>query len=378
MRDYRYVKVPRAAGVKWPWDEEWTPIPSWELERDRVPRIPEDYLDVVAFLYPSRAAAEEGRRGGATGFLVTHPGDGASLSTHYYVVTCKHCLCDGLTIRMTRRSPTDTRATGLEFKETIADDWIKHPNGYDVAVYHIKDKWFSDKNISALGAGTVSPFWMFALQNIGPGHEIYLGTRFQGLDHPRVNLPILQSGIVASMPLNPVKDFVNEPFILIETHSRLGYSGAPVFAYLTEEDRDLLPPSPGERIIQLQRPILFPLGVFSRHIWSYEEVLDKASREKGRPLPDHWAPTPSALGAVIPAWEILEILQGDEAMKQRKQAEEAWAEEADKDQPGAYEAQPAFAEPPPETIAATETLMSKLLQVPKDEADEVHRAHGQS
>jgi hypothetical protein len=167
---------------------------------------------------------------------------------------------------------------------------------------------------------------------------------------------------------------VEEPHLLIETHSRIGYSGAPVFAYLSPADQDLTVKFGFQPFLKFDGPLLFPLGVFSRHVNTYGQVRDAPS-DNGSPVPGHFAPTPSALGVVIPGWEIFETLSTEDAMTKRKAVEAKWAEEAEGDQPLPTEATPAYAEPAEETLAATEVMMKRLLGVPKDEADEVHRGH---
>jgi uncharacterized cupin superfamily protein len=215
--------------------------------------------------------------------------------------------------------------------------------------------------------GAAAPFWMFGINDIGPGHDLYLATRFVGLDSPDFNLPIVQSGTVASLPLLRIPNQFEEPCFLIETHSRLGYSGAPVFAYLSPED-DQLSPKPIVALGAVTAPNLFLLGVFSQHISTFEQVVDKPSRE-GKPVFGRWVRTPSALGAVVPAWEILEILQGDVAMARRKEVEQTWAEEG-AEEPPSIETEPAYSEPDPSSIEATQELLGKLLQVPKDETED--------
>lgn len=295
-----------------------------------MPRIPEAYLDVVAFLYRSKEAAEKGRGNGAgEAFLMAYPGDQGSMATHFYIVTNLHCVHDGLAIRMTKRHPTNPSVVGTEIMVTDKDDWIPHPEGYDVAVHHITDKHFSDRNIAALG--TMSgpmPFWMFATHNIGPGHDVYLLSRLQGLDAPEWNIPIVQSGAVAALPMNPLPGFFDEPFFLIETHSRVGYSGAPVFAYVSADDEQLTKGPIGSPAIMQELPALFLIGVFSQHAATYAAVVDQPDRD-GKAIPGYFAQTPSALGVVVPAWEILDILQSDEAMRRRRTVEQQWGEEGE-------------------------------------------------
>ena len=362
MKGYRWVWSERPGSIKAP-GGEWVYCPTRQLELDLMPRLPEDYLDTVAFLYPSEDAAKEGAPGGATGFLVAHPGDGASMALHPYVVTNKHCLRDGLTIRVTTRSSGSTEP-GVRTIVTKECDWIKHPDGYDVAVYHIQERGFGfgDPSVAMFGVGAVAPFWMFGQHNIGPGHDVYVGARVIGIDSPHWNIPVLVSGIVSTLPLYGVPKLFEEPAFLVEMRGRVGYSGAPVFARITPEDSKYV-----SGVAKTE--LLFLVGVFSHHIPTFEPVIDKASSEGQKT--GHFVRVPSALGIVVPAWEIHDILTGEKAMAKRKEVEQRWNEEGNEEVPSA-EAEEAYAE---STLGPTADLLENLFGVPKDEADEVHKGH---
>jgi hypothetical protein len=81
------------------------------------------------------------------------------------------------------------------------------------------------------------------------------------------------------------------------------------------------------------------------------------------------------VAGVVPSWAIVDLIYGEEAMKKSKQAEERRRKE------GLAAAQ---AMGPTEAVTdeegqtefdQTANFMGKLLGVPKDEADRVHRGH---
>jgi hypothetical protein len=105
-------------------------IPYSFVERS-VPRIPDNALYSVVYLYPSEAAAEDGEQIGGTGFLiiVPIPYNQPSITYLHCVVTNAHVIDGGSMV--VRLNTTDGAKT------TIALDgaeWFRHPDGDDIAV----------------------------------------------------------------------------------------------------------------------------------------------------------------------------------------------------------------------------------------------------
>src|SRR5437879_3529717 len=69
-------------------------VKSW---RQRVPRVPEDLIRSIVYIYPTEDAARANKPFGGTGFLVGMPGVteedwNASGSWTYYIVTAAHVV----------------------------------------------------------------------------------------------------------------------------------------------------------------------------------------------------------------------------------------------------------------------------------------------
>jgi hypothetical protein len=95
-----------------------------------MPRIREEFLDCVIYLYPDRSAAEAGEKIGGTGFLVGVQSKGLPQNFWFlYAVTNKHVINGGATtIRFT------TRDNKTDVLETDERSWVHHPSGDDLSV----------------------------------------------------------------------------------------------------------------------------------------------------------------------------------------------------------------------------------------------------
>lgn len=97
-----------------------------------VPRIPDEYLDCVIYLYPTEVDAEDGGRAGGSGFLVGVPTEGLRQNFWIlYAVSNKHVIEKSRVVRM---NTADGRKTIVP---SARADWIVHPDGDDVAAFQI-------------------------------------------------------------------------------------------------------------------------------------------------------------------------------------------------------------------------------------------------
>ena len=74
---------------------------------------------------------------------------------------------------------------------------------------------------------------------------------------------------------------------------------------------------------------------------------------------------------VAPAWKLQDFLDRPEVVQMRQQREREWAESARREPVAVLDA----AADQPDSPDATADLMGRLVRVPKEEADEVHRGH---
>ena len=111
-----------------------------------MPRVPDGYLESVVYLYRSVLDANQGEQQGGSGCLVYVPSVIYPNSGYTYVVTNSHVLREGgcLTVRLNGK---DARPV---VHETTVNDWIHHPDGDDVDVYHISGVSVKQAQMSAV------------------------------------------------------------------------------------------------------------------------------------------------------------------------------------------------------------------------------------
>jgi hypothetical protein len=155
-----------------------------------MPRILEDYLECVIYLYSSYEAAENGERIGGTGFLVAIPSTAEGV--HLYAVTNSHVIREGISpvIRI------NARQGDTEILDLIASNWTHHPDGDDLAVCPVD---FSLEKL-AFGAilinNTAITKENFDELFIGPGSDVFMCGRF--VNHEGKQPAILSLAIILS------------------------------------------------------------------------------------------------------------------------------------------------------------------------------------
>ena len=99
-----------------------------------MPRIPDEVLKSVFYLYPTAEAAEKGESRGGCGFLV----DVRSTTTgqsHRYVVSNIHVVFNGCTFLRLNKSDGKTEVFDIPIPA-----WWSHDNGDDVAVAQFRHR----------------------------------------------------------------------------------------------------------------------------------------------------------------------------------------------------------------------------------------------
>ncbi|HEX8069662.1 MAG TPA: hypothetical protein VF546_06910 [Pyrinomonadaceae bacterium] len=308
-----------------------------------MPQIPQHFLDCSIYLYESKDSAEDGEHFGGSGCLVSVQSDPiydpASFKAgryhkialvcppHIYAVTNKHVIEQGYTV--IRLNTVDGNIDVLELE---GDDWIKHPNGDDLAVAPIdlpphKHAHYAIPSVLFLRRDSV-------YSDIGAGDDTFMIGRFVSHAGKQRNTPSLRFGSIAMLPFEKIKledGYMQEAF-LVETRSISGYSGSPVFVYKPAKEITYVPdPSPyipvsggtsREAITDLVGyPML--LGIDCGHVPSYKKVLDAG----GSPL-QHGLKVESNTGmaTVIPAWRLAELLNTEELVMQRNQKDKEYEE----------------------------------------------------
>jgi hypothetical protein len=241
-----------------------------------VPRIPDEYLDCVIYLYPSEVDADNGERAGGSGFLVGVPTQGLRQNGWFmYAVSNKHVIQNATTLRL---NTCDGKKTIMP---TVRSSWLTHPDGDDLAVcplsFDSRDYKFNHvPRATFLSKDVIKNF------NIGPGDDVFMVGRFINHEGRQLNLPTVRFGNIAQMPWETIKQddgFEQESF-LVEVRSIGGYSGSPIFAFIpvASERPGLKDWGKPENILRAHGPWL--LGID----WGYINNWGPVCRENGEPV----------------------------------------------------------------------------------------------
>ena len=280
-----------------------------------MPRISDEYLECVVYLYPSIVDAEQGARIGGSGFVVsvlarTFPG------AFTYVVTNHHIIENGhTTIRFNLK---DGSSDVLETEENV---WISHPSGDDLAVLPVqrgnKDAaWKHFPSTSFLTKETLERL------SIGIGDDVFTVGRFVAHDGRQRNLPTARFGNIAQMPWEPIHDkrftrtFQQESF-LIESRLIGGFSGSPVFVW-----RQPGSALPGQSLLEAYPLRIGPflLGVTWGQMNDWWPVCDSNGQPLGNGLQVRGN---SGIMPVVPAWKLQELLNVPLLQQDRELREKA-------------------------------------------------------
>ena len=286
-----------------------------------MPRIHDEVLDSVFYVYGSRAEAEAGAAAGGTGFLVSIA-SAVEGHKHVYAVTNEH-----VAIRPSKENAAhlpvlrlNTRGGGLDFLDMPTELWTPHPDGDDVCVapvelalehkYHTIDSGhFIDKD-------DVEKY------NIGPGDDIFMVGRFVNHEGIQKNSPSVRFGNIAMAPGEPIRrpdGFMQESFA-VEMRSLAGYSGSSVFIYW-----DYFSQGFGREAFGMTQ-LFGLLGIDWGHIQSAKLlVLDGLDKKHPDGL---YVRGNTAMSGVVPAWKLAELLQLDRFAAARAERDRQLAADA--------------------------------------------------
>lgn len=314
-----------------------------------MPRIPNEILDAVIFLYRSSEAAQMGDDEGGSGFLLSVPSAQTGWS-HVYGVTALHVIANGASV--VRTSSNDVIAKD-------SSSWIRHPDGLDVAVCSL-GMTYGDM-VPTIPIGLILTESVIEEWDLGPGNETFFVGRFRSHQGTERNLPSARFGNISMMPGEPVMHPLlgPQPSFLVEGRSLSGYSGSPVFVYRPygtyggdtwHIGSPLDPDAP--RYMRL-------LGVDWGHVkgWEPQLEIDIAPKEVEN----------AGMVAAIPAWELLEIFEEKEIIAMRD-AEEQELEEKLRESNVTLDSAPNE-----EEFGRFRKLAGGLLSVPKKELSQERR-----
>jgi hypothetical protein len=271
-----------------------------------MPRVPDQLLRSVVFLYLNEDSARKGEGAGGTGFFIhvrsKHSGQGVQ-----YGVTNDHIAGAStggrnLVIRGNTRD-------GFDVLTIPREAWIGHPDSDDVALapVEIPDHW----STTAIDWAALCPTpARFTELNVGIGDDVVMIGRFIGHEGRESNQPIARFGNIALMPGERVQDGrgLRVEAYLTEMRSLPGFSGSPVFVYI----------GPGsyrgnERMMPFYSETIGIIGVDTGHKQTASAIYNTATNQR---IAEPWEVRQnSGIAIVAPYWKITDILnmeQGDE------------------------------------------------------------------
>ncbi len=274
-----------------------------------VPRISDDILDSVVYLYPSVTDAEAGEKAGGTGFLVGVPSGVHEGVTYQYAVTNSHVIREG-------NSPVirlNTQDGATDVLKLSKDDWVDHQYGDDLAVCPLEfsldthkfsllttDEWFLTKE-------------EMEKYDIGPGDDVFMVGRFIQHEGRQRNTPVVRFGNISMMPWEPVTNMrgIKQESFLVEMRSLSGFSGSPVFVHIPP-----LALRPGKESLEVTS-YFWLLGVDWGNFSIDEEVRE--GRGSKDPVKEGWVVRSSSGQAlVVPTWRLQELLNREELAMARE------------------------------------------------------------
>ncbi|MBI4183525.1 MAG: trypsin-like peptidase domain-containing protein [Proteobacteria bacterium] len=277
-----------------------------------MPRIPDDWINCVFYLYPSGPAAERGEAQGGTGFFVGVPYDRCPDHSAIYAVTNRHVIDDGSPV--IRINTADGKYD--IFEHLTARHWVPHPGGDDLALAQVALDERAHKYKFVCPEGFLSDS-LIAKFDIGPGDDVVIIGRFAYAEGRTRNLPSVRFGNIAQMAIEPRRTrrqsgYFDQETFLVEAKSIPGYSGSPVFVYIPPFS--VRPKKKTTRDPSQYGPWL--LGVDWCHINTYEPVID----QHGQELPFKVRANSGMMG-VIPAWRLIDLINMDEFREARAMEE---------------------------------------------------------
>lgn len=270
------------------------------LDWEPMPRIPDDVLECVVYLYPSIAAANAGEKLGGSGFVVRVDQEGADF---YYIVTNKHVIDAGsTTVRF------NTKANIHEAFDWDERNWIRSAEA-DLAIFPFPDPP-RDLKVRSIITGQFLRDETVKALDIGMGDDVFFAGRFVNAEGSDRNRPSLRFGNIAQTDTLMID---GEESYVVEARSIPGYSGSPVFVYtLAGLPRKLFDENT-EKAIKTRSYGPFLLGVDWCHINDYVDARD----QQGNMLPFKIRSNSGMMG-VVPVAKLSDLLYRQDMVDMRR------------------------------------------------------------
>ena len=210
----------------------------WDAVRRFMPRIRHALPEAVFYLF--RLNPKETDKDGkplidgpwGTGFVVMRGSRHPSGKPHVYGITNWHVAMD-LGASIIRVNTNDGKS---RFIDLDPSDWIKAKDGDDLCAVDISEKidLATDQLIGLYEDMFITPL-VVERHNIGLGEDTFMCGLFASHHGGERNVPMARFGNIAMMaskdaPIE-LETQAMRPCYLVDTRSRGGFSGSPVFAY---------------------------------------------------------------------------------------------------------------------------------------------------
>jgi hypothetical protein len=317
-------------------------VPQSRLVRVGMPRIPQQVINGVFYLYSSKEDALVGKDPGGTGFII-HLGGGFDSSFPdpiFYGVTNWHVACDRgfSTIRL------NTVDGGVDVIDLGPEEWHFIPGKYDIAVVPLSlDGALHTASSTAIHQFSAKPRPQHDSERIGVGDDVFMIGLF--VDHAGLttNVPSARFGNISMLPdkraaIRQPTGYLGKSYV-VDMHSRSGFSGSPVYVYRTfgsdlgdrfwGDEFENLQIDNWNEVYQHNAPMrgriqsrtLFKLlgihwGQFAEK-WQLTEGA-KTAESRSLVVEGGYVAGLSGMTCVIPAWHIMEVLDIPELVTLRK------------------------------------------------------------
>ena len=278
-------------------------------------RVPEKMTKCVAFI-ASKAPSEASYHYRGTAFFIGVDSPRFPETRGYvFTVTAKHVVRGAQARGEELFLRLNLTAGGSHLLKVSSDHWyFPEDEAADVAVTPVRFEPPEAFDLVIFPSGGFATEQKITEHEIGIGDELFISGLFARHFGTERNLPIVRSGIIASMPHERLSDPISGlsyDAYLVEVRSIGGLSGSPVFV--------VLPPGRvvGESVQGGPR-YFFLLGLIRGH-WN-------RSMEE----PDSWEPSEldtvnMGIAVVTPVQEMIKVIESEEVQAEMKKADEEYA-----------------------------------------------------
>ncbi len=286
--EYRWAPRQRTSLLGYPFTV-WGPV--------GMPRINDQMLSCVFYLYRDRQAAESGENAGGTGFWTAYQPEDAAGVFYMFAVSNKHVVADA-GASVIRVNTTNGRVDAFDVEP---HEWY-FDNKDDLAITHIQTIDFTKHAIKNIPMSMFVTREIIAQYDLGPGDEVFMIGRFIRHDGKATNIPSVRFGSL-SMPESVIYYplYNAQESFAVEMRSMAGYSGSPVFIYPSQWNMN----SGG---ITIGNTAVFLLGVDWGHIIDHLEVIDGRAAQPGK-SGSAYVRASTGMNGVVPAWKLSDLIK---------------------------------------------------------------------